>query len=143
MTEKLRKSYLNSQRTGVSTFASRTSPGTGQSLQKSFHLFDPRKIELKKFSSPSENKKYATAQTNTTKTVKLNIDNGLQRWTDRRPTGNMGLASCGVKCLNSSSVFQINFSAGLTVLCPEIPHERQAQKRYRLQKSGGKGFKTG
>jgi hypothetical protein len=43
--------------------------------------------------------------------------------------GNMGLASCGVKCLNSSAVFQINFSAGLTVLCPEIPHERQAQKR--------------
>jgi hypothetical protein len=42
----------------------------------------------------------------------------------------MGLASCGVKCLNSSAVFQINFIAGLTVLCPEIPHERQAQKRY-------------
>jgi len=53
---------------------------------------------------------------------------------DRREarTGNMRLASCGVKCLNSSSVFQINFSAGLTVLCPEIPHERQAQKRYKL-----------
>ena len=48
-----------------------------------------------------------------------------------RTTGaNMGLASCGVKCLNSSAVFQINFSAWLTVLCPEIPHERQAQKRY-------------
>ncbi len=45
-------------------------------------------------------------------------------------TDNMGLASCGVRCLNSSIVFQINFSAGLTVLCPEIPHERQAQKRY-------------
>lgn len=45
-------------------------------------------------------------------------------------TGNMGLASCGVKCLNSNSVFQINYSAGLTVLCPEIPHERQAQNRY-------------
>ena len=42
----------------------------------------------------------------------------------------MRLASCGVKCLNSSAVFQINFSAGLTVLCSEIPHERQAQKRY-------------
>ena len=40
-----------------------------------------------------------------------------------------GLASCGVTCLNSSVVFQINFSAGLTVLCSEIPHERQAQKR--------------
>jgi len=46
-------------------------------------------------------------------------------------TGNMRLASCGVKCVHSSSVFQINFSAGLTVLCPEIPHERQAQKRYK------------
>jgi hypothetical protein len=47
----------------------------------------------------------------------------------RITAANMRLASCGVKCLNSSSVFQINFSAGLTVLCPEIPHERQAQKR--------------
>jgi hypothetical protein len=44
---------------------------------------------------------------------------------------NMRLASCGVKCLSSSSVFQFNFSAGLTVLYPEIPHERQAQNRYR------------
>jgi hypothetical protein len=43
----------------------------------------------------------------------------------------MGLASCGVTCLNLSAVFQINFSAGLTVLFPEIPHERQAQKRYK------------
>jgi hypothetical protein len=121
-----------SQRTGVSTFASRTSPSTDQSLQKSFHLSHADKIELKKISSPSENKKYAIAQTNTTKamTVKHNNDNGLQtRWT-RTPAGNMGLASCGVTCLNSSVVFQINFSAGLKVLCPEIPHERQAQKRY-------------
>ena len=42
---------------------------------------------------------------------------------------NMRLASCGVQWLNSSSVFQINFSAGLTVLCSEIPHERQAWER--------------
>ncbi len=48
---------------------------------------------------------------------------------DRTPSANMGLASCGVTCLNSIAVFQINFSAWLTVLCPEIPHERQAQKR--------------
>jgi DNA modification methylase len=82
------------QRTGVSTFASRTSPSTGQRLQKSFHLYYADKIELKKNSSPSENKKYATAQTNTTQkmTVKLNNDNGLQtRWT-RTPAGNSGLA---------------------------------------------------
>ena len=50
--------------------------------------------------------------------------------TDKRATANMGLASCGVKCLNSSAAFQFNFSAGLTVLCPEIPHDRQAQNRY-------------
>ena len=42
---------------------------------------------------------------------------------------NMRLASCGVKCLNSSSVFQFGFIAGLTFWCSEIPHERQAQKR--------------
>jgi len=50
-------------------------------------------------------------------------------WT-RTPAANSGFASCGVKCLNSSAVFQFNFSAGLTVLCPEIPHERKAAKRY-------------
>ena len=49
----------------------------------------------------------------------------------RKTAANMRLASCGVKCLNSSAVFQFNFSAGLTVLCSEIPHERQAQKRWR------------
>lgn len=72
---------LDNQRTGVSTFAIRTSPSTMQSLQKSFHLSHPGKIELKNFPFASENKKYATTQTNTTnkKTVKLNRDNGLQR----------------------------------------------------------------
>ena len=63
-------------------------------------------------------------------TLKPNIDNGLQRRADRTPAANSGFASCGVKCLNSSAVFQFNFSAGLTVLCPEIPHERKAAKRY-------------
>ena len=40
----------------------------------------PEKIELKKISLPSENKKYATAQPDTTKTetAKLNKDKGLQ-----------------------------------------------------------------
>jgi hypothetical protein len=51
---------FNFFRTGVSTFASHTSPSTNQSLQKSFHLSHPDKIELKKISSPSENKKYAS-----------------------------------------------------------------------------------
>jgi hypothetical protein len=43
--------------------------------------------------------------------------------------GNRRLAQWRVKWLNSSAVFQFNFSAGLTVLCPEIPHERKAAKR--------------
>ena len=48
---------------------------------------------------------------------------------DIRPTANTRLASCGLTFLNSSSVFQLGFSAGLTVLLSEIPHERQAWER--------------
>ena len=59
----------------------------------------------------------------------LPLDSNFHR-TDRRASGNSGFASCGVKYLNSSSVFQFNFSARLTVLCPEIPHERKAANRY-------------
>jgi len=74
---------MECNRTGVSTFASRTSPSTDQSLQKSFHLSHADKIELKKISSPSENKKQPTAEPDPTKTVKRSVDNGLQaRWTE-------------------------------------------------------------
>jgi hypothetical protein len=62
---------------------SHTSPSTDQSLQKSFHLSHADKIELKKIASPSENKKYVTAQPDTTKTEKRSIDNGLQGRTTR------------------------------------------------------------
>ena len=66
------------------------------------------------------------------KTMKRAITNRLTNHGRQGSTGgNMSLASCGVKCINSSSVFQINFSAGLTVLYPEVPHERQAHKRYK------------
>ena len=44
-------------------------------------------------------------------------------------SANTRLASCGVTWVNSSSFFQLGFSAGLTVLCSEIPHERQAWER--------------
>ena len=87
-----------SQHTGVSTFASRTSPSTDQSLQKSFHLSHADKIELRKISFPSENKKYAITHIDTTKTMKLNNDNGLQtRWT-RTPAGNSVLPQLAVTC---------------------------------------------
>jgi len=55
----------------------------------------------------------------------------------RTPGGNSGFASCGVTVVNSSAVFQFNFSTGLTVLCPEIPHERKAAKRWQQAEKKG------
>jgi hypothetical protein len=79
------------------------SPTSQRARQRFFkELAKPtqRKIEFKKISHPSENKKYATAQTNTTQTMtlKLNKDNGLQtRWT-RTPAGNSVLPQLAVTC---------------------------------------------
>ena len=121
--------------TKAHTFASRTSQFTDQSLKKSVlfscqrrnsNLFSPT---LRCFNFFSSEQPKTDKQSNRLLST-LTGQRNLTRTTEAR-TGNMGLASCGVKCLNSSVVFQINFSAGLTVLCPEIPHERQAQKRWR------------
>ncbi|MBE2189794.1 MAG: hypothetical protein IAE98_10025 [Candidatus Kapabacteria bacterium] len=50
--------------------------------------------------------------------------------TTERTTGyNTRFASCGVSCLHSSSIFQLGFCGGLTVLCSENPHERKAWER--------------
>jgi hypothetical protein len=118
-----------SQRTGVSTFASRTSPSTDQSLQKSCHLSHADKIELKKISSPSENKKYATAQPDTTKTEKRCIDNGLQGRTTKTTGYNSTYPKGGVSCskdsfvVNQTLVFQIKF-------CGKSPALRVAANRW-------------
>ena len=80
---------------------------------------------LKNFPTLQKNKKrHAQPNTDRQKSkrmmkLKLNTGNGLQSRTDRTPAANRRLVSCGVKCLHSSAVFQINFSAGLTVLCSE------------------------
>ena len=123
-----------SQHTKAHTFASHTSQHSDQSLQKSVLFTDP--IRNSNFFSPTLRcfNYFANALPTTVKhsdSVFQTITRqcNLKRTTEAR-TANMRLASCGVKWLNSSSVFQINFSAGLTVLCSEIPHERQAQKRY-------------
>ena len=124
-----------SHRTGVSTFASRTSPSTGQSLQKSFHLSSPDKIELKKISSPSENKKYATAQPNRQKSVAMQTPEPLtgKRFNysvDRRPACNSSYPKGGFSCpkdsflVNQTLVFQIKF-------CGKSPALRVAAKHYR------------
>lgn len=94
----------NFQPTGVSTFASLTSPSTRHSLQKSLHLSHQVKIELKKISRPSENKKYAIAKTDTDrqtskpkKTRITQADSDFQtRWT-RTPAANIGFAKAGVQ----------------------------------------------
>ena len=62
-------------------------------------LSHPDKIELKKSSLPSENKKYATAQADTTMTVKRSIDNGLQGRTTRTTGYNSGFAKKRVQWL--------------------------------------------
>ena len=61
-------------------------------------LSHPDKIELKKSSLPSENKKYATAQTDTTKTEKLSVDNGLQGRRTRTTGYNSVLPQLAVTC---------------------------------------------
>ena len=62
-------------------------------------LSHPDKIELKKSSLPSENKKYATAQSDTKNTEKRNIDNGLQGRTKRTTGYNSGFAKKRVQWL--------------------------------------------
>ena len=124
-----------SHHTGVSTFASRTIPSTDQSLQKSFHLSHPIKIELKKISFPSENKKYATAQPNKRqKSVAMQTPKPLtvRRFNysvDRRPACNTGLAKVAVQC--SADTFVVNQSLVLRIkICGENRHLRQARNRY-------------
>ena len=121
---------INSHRTGVSTFASLTSPSADQSLQKSFHLSHADKIELKKISSPSENKKYATAQPDTTKTVKRSIDNGLQGRTTRTTGYNRRLAQWRVTWLiEHSTSHQLLWYVDSFEL--RNPLLRKAANRYR------------
>ena len=98
----------NSQRIGVSTFASRTSPSSNQSLQKSFHLSTPNEIQ-NIFPCPSKKIKTPDTQTNPTKTVKLYNDNGLQtRWT-RTPAGNSTYKKFAVQWLNEVQFFNQTF----------------------------------
>ena len=96
-----------------------TSQLARQSFVKELAKPTQRKIELKKISHPSENKKYPTAQPNMTQTmtVKLNIDNGLQGQINRTTGYNTVLPKWREKCFyetivqGSTVVFLLNFSA--------------------------------
>jgi len=108
-----------------------TSQRYNQSFVKELAKPTHRKIEIKKISHPSENKKYANAQTNTTQkmTAKLNNDNVLQtRTTEHQlPTAVLQKwrfsASYDSFVVGSSSVLRLNFSG-------ENRHLRKAAKRY-------------
>ena len=62
--------YKESQPTGVSTFAIRTSQRTDQKLQKSFHLCHPRENY---FLKPLPSKIFKTADTQARQTKKQQI----------------------------------------------------------------------
>ena len=84
----------------------------------------PEKIELNKFSIPSENKKYATAQSNdrqksvASQTPKPLTGKRFNYSVDRRPACNKGLAKVAVQC--SADTFVVNQSLVLRInICGE------------------------
>ncbi len=114
-----------SRNTRSSTFANCTSRNADQSLQKSLLFTQEDKIELKKISSPSKNKKYAYAQPDTDSQksnqiikLKLYSVNGLQGRTDRAPAANITYTQAGVSCFvgQESSKIKVQFFVGSSVV---------------------------
>jgi hypothetical protein len=90
------------------TFASRTSRHTNQSLQKSVPV--PTQTEIQNiFPCPLKKIKTPDTQTNPTKTVKLNSDNGLQTRLTRTPAGNSVYVAIAGEVVNRRSVLLKNF----------------------------------
>jgi len=118
---------MKSQRTKAHTLPSRTNRHTSQNLAKSV-LFPTQKEIQFFFSFPLEKIKKPDTQTDTTKTVKLNNDNGLHtRTTEHQlPTAVLQKWRCSAsydsKVVGSSSAFQLKFSG-------ENRHLRKAAKR--------------
>jgi len=116
----------NSQPTGVSTFASRTSPSTDQSLQKSFHLSHPRTKKnyflkfpsLLKFLKPLTTANTNRPNLNLTTTPKLTIYKDFTTTTDRRPAYNITYTQAGVSCFvgQKSAIFEVQFFVGSSLV---------------------------
>jgi hypothetical protein len=80
------------------------------------------------FSHPSKKIKTPDTQTNPTKTVKLNKDNGLQTRWPRTPAGNSVLPQLAVTCkIEAECYYQTFLQVDSEVL--RNPPLRQAQKR--------------
>ena len=122
---------MRSLNTKAHTFASRTSPSTDQSLQKSVLFASPKRNSF--FSSlPSLFYFFATHnrhKSSWSETAKTYTDSGLTITEDRRPACNTGLAKVAVQC--SADTFVVNQSLVLRInICGENRHLRQARKRY-------------
>ncbi len=109
------------------TLASRTSQRTDLSLPKSMPAPTQEKIQ-NIFSYPSKKIKTPDTQTNTTKTRKLNSDNGLQGQTTEHqlPTAVLRNGGCSASydsfVVGSSAVLRLNF-------CAKNPPLRKAANR--------------
>lgn len=110
------------------TLPSRTIRHTSQNLAKSVLFQTQEEIQFF-FSLPSEKIKTPDTQTNPTKTVKLNNDNGLQtRWT-RTPAGNSVLPQLAVTCkIEAECYYQTFVQVDSEVL--RNRQLRQHAKRY-------------
>jgi hypothetical protein len=114
--------------TKAHTFASRTSPSTDQSLQKSVLFTDPKRNSI--FFLPSLRCfNFFATHSRHDKTAKPTSDKDYNNSTDRTPAGNTGLAKVAVQC--SADTFVVNQNLVLRInICGENRHLRQARKRY-------------
>ncbi len=92
-------------------------------------LSHPGKIELKESSLPSENKKYATAQTNTKNTDKRSIDNGLQGWATRTTGYNKVLPKWRQKCYYEAFVQSSTFVLRMNSSVKNPPQRKAANRQ--------------
>lgn len=100
-----------------STLTSRTLPTRRPKLGKECAFPTARRNSFF-FSLPSEKIKTPDTQTDTTKTVKLNSDNGLlSRWTIT-PASNITYTQAGVACFvgQESAIFEVQFFVGSLVV---------------------------
>ena len=113
--------------TKAHTFASRTSPSSDQSLQKSVLFTDPKRNSF--FFLPTLRCfNYFASHSRHDKTAKPTSDKDYNNSTDRTPAGNSGFKKLAVQC--SADTFVVNQSLVLRInICGENRHLRQARNR--------------
>ena len=129
--DNIKRPFKISQRILQAHCQSPTSQRFNQSFVKEPAKPTQGKIELKKNSFPSKNKKYAIAQTNTTKTM---TETKQGQWftdtEDRTPAPNITYTQAGVSCFvgQKSGKFEVQFFVGK--FSGKNPCLRIAENRY-------------